>query len=110
MKHLKIFENRDGRDEVLDAMVEFDRICDLIKDFINLEQLHNKKVKDIYHYYFEKDVDEMGDMVLFALFGDNDKHDNDDNPGVMLFEEDQKKLYEFIQNPELYKNTKNFNL
>lgn len=110
MKHLRLFEGKDGKDELLDAYIEFERICNLIRDFINFERLHHKKVKGVYYYYFEKDVEVVGDRVLFAMFGDLDKDSDDDQPGVMLNREQQKQLYRFIENPTLYKSERKYNL
>ena len=68
MKYLKIFEN-NGEQVVLNAMNEYDRICDLMRDFINFEKLYNKEVKHVIKYYYETDVFEDGDNIIICLFG-----------------------------------------
>lgn len=109
MKHLRLFEDVDGMDVVLDAMLEYDRVCELIKNFINFEKLYySKPIEKIIYFYFEKNVSKIGDNVLFAVL---DEFDTDDSPpAIMIDEEKQKKLYEFIKNPKVYKNMKKFNL
>ena len=110
MKHLRLFEDVDGVDIVLDAMLEYDRVCNLIKEFINFEKLYtDKPIKDIVHFYFEENVSEWGDRILFAVVGDFDK-DEDEAPAIMLNEKQQKNLYDFVKNPKVYKNMRKYNI
>lgn len=110
MKHLRLFENIDGKDVVLDAMLEHDRVCNLIRDFINFEKLYiDKAIKEVVYFYFEKNVSELGDRILFAVIGDFDR-DEDTPSAIMLNEEQQKDLYEFVKNPKVYKNMKKYNI
>ena len=110
MKHLRLFENTNGKNDLIDAMVEYERICNLIKEFINFENIHDKPVEDIVMYYYEENVAVVGDKYLFVIFGDNDKDHFDDQPGLTINEDYQQKLYDFISNPKIYKSSKKYNL
>lgn len=110
MKHLKTFENKNGKSQLLDAMIEYNRICSLIVDFINFEGLVGEdEIRNVIYYYYEADVKKIGDSVLIVVFGDYEERELD-IPSIVISNENEEKLHEFIQNPELYKSTKKYNL
>jgi hypothetical protein len=109
MKHLRIFESKNSEKLVLDAMTEYDRICDLMRDFINLENLNgNIKVAEVLRYYIEKDISTDVDAAIFADIIEVGKYHYDGDDTIMIT--DLEKLYRFIDNPEQYKNSKKYNL
>ena len=109
MKHIKLFENSNGEQIVLNTMNEYTRICDLIRDFINIEKLYNIEVHNVIRYYFEKDMEVIGDSVIICIFGFNDR-DYDEDVSIFINEEQQKKLYKFIEDPDLYRSAKKYNI
>lgn len=110
MKHIKLFENNSGKLQLQNAMDEYDKIGKLIRDFINFEGLVTEgKIKDVVYYYYETNVEKVGDKILFVVFGDYEKN-RLDVPAIMILNEDEKKLYKFIEDPDLYMNTKKYNM
>jgi hypothetical protein len=92
MKHLRLFENKDGKDILLDAMIEYERVCSLIVDFINLEKLVTEGgIKNVVYFYFEKDVEVIGDRVLIVVFGDYEERTLD-IPSIMINNEEEKEI------------------
>jgi len=110
MKINKVFENRDGKDILLDAMIEYEEVCGFIKDFINFEGLvTDGTIQNVVYYYYERDVEKVGDIILIVSFGDWEERKLG-VPSIMIDNETEKKLHRFIENPSLYKSTKNYNI
>lgn len=108
MKHLIIFESKSAEKLVLDTMNEYDKICDLIRDFINLEELSDGVINHVTRYYVEHDVDDNIEFAIVAEAFKVGRYDPDDDNFVLI--KDLEKLYRFIDNPEQYKNSKKYNL
>lgn len=108
MKHLKLFEN-NSENEVLNVMNAYDDMCDKIRDFINFE--YNMDTQHVIRYYYETDIDKIGDKGLIVEYGklriDNTILPADERVFVTT---DLTSLYSFIDNPELYKKTNQYNL
>ena len=105
-----IIINKTNNKILLDAMVEYDRVGELIKDFINFEKLiGDDKIRNVVCYYYEKNVEEMGDKILFVVFGQYEDRKLD-IPSIMIDNEYEEKLHEFIQDPNLYMSAKKYNL
>jgi len=101
MKYLKKYENLSTAEKMVkNAFDEYDRICDLITDFIKFEKIVNFNIKYVFRYYFENDEDENGEYIV-AIF-------DDEEPGIIIH--NLEDLYRFIDNPEQYKSSKKYNL
>lgn len=111
MKHLKTFESKgdNGKKLLNTVMHSYDRMCDTIKDFINFEGLVGDEIRNVVYYYYETNVEKIGDRVLFVVFGDYEKNQLD-IPAILINNKNERKLHEFIEDPELYKSTKKYNL
>ena len=109
MKHLKIYENKSIENKVLNIMNQYDDMCDVICDFINFEYDENKGY--VLRYYIEEDLEVVGDKGIIAQYGkytkDGKSIPKDERSYVIM---DIDSLYKFIDNPELYKKTKKYNL
>ena len=109
MKVNRVFENKNGKDILLDAKIEYEEVCGFIRDFINFENLVSGTIKNVTRYYYERNVEKFGDSILIVVFGDYEKKDLD-IPAILIDNETEKDLHKFIEDPELYKSTKNYNL
>lgn len=111
MKHLKIYELKKSENLVMNTMNEYDKICALICDFINLEKLYScGPVKYVIRYYFENNIEVDGDVGMFTDNVNMDYKESDDCPGSMIVGKDLENLYSYIDNPDVYKNTKKYNM
>jgi len=111
MKHLKIYENKKSENLVTNAMKEYDKICDLICKFINLEKLYPcEPIKYVIRYYFERSMEEEGDIAMFTSNVNMNYKEEDGCESSMIIGKDLENLYSFIDNPEVYKSTKKYNM
>lgn len=107
MKYLKLFENINGKNKIQNLLYEYNKMCNMLQDFIILENKVNKEdIRDVYMFYYESNLDEIGKESLVVSFVDKDR----EYGGTILNEKELEKLYKFIENPELYKQTKKYNL
>lgn len=113
MKYLKQFENNNIEKTLKSVADEHSVYCDLIKDFINIEKLwedlYKKEITSVTFYYYEHDFAVVGDETIIAVIEENYLSD-DENIPIAISEDMFDKLYKFIENPELYKNSKKFNV
>ena len=111
MKHLRIYENKKSENLVTNAMKEYDKICDLICEFINLEKLYPcEPIKYVIRYYFENNVNDKDDVAMFTENVNMNFKNVDGCENSMIIGKDLENLYSFIDNPEVYKNTKKYNI
>ena len=107
MKHLKLFEKKDSKQIVENTVGEYEKIGNLIRDCIKFEN-PNMDIRNVYYYYYESNFIEDGDVVLITCYT-NMKYQEVDEPYVFAGKE-LEDLYEFIDNPGLYKETRKYNL
>jgi hypothetical protein len=108
MKHLKLFENKNSNKEVKNAVDEYTRIGDLIRDYIKFTDT-SIEIMDVYYYYYETDLEEIGDVGLIISYTGPRRTTSDDYVYTICNEE-LESLYVFIKDPELYMSSKKFNL
>lgn len=108
-KFTENIKNSSNKSEKLvkNVMNEYDNICNLIYQFIIFENIE-KNIKSVTRYYYETNVSVVGDTAMFYEF--IKLKDDGDYPVFMLNEDELEKLYEFIDNPSLYKSTRKYNL
>ncbi len=109
MKHLRIFENINTEKLVKDTMDEYERICDLICEFINLEKLYPCfPIKYVMRYYFDEFEDNQ--IALFAQVQNVDTKYDEDCLISMIEGQNLENLYIYINDPEQYKSSKKYNI
>ena len=121
MKYLKLYEKKWNKNKLDSFLFDKEEICNLIKEFI-IEEYPNY-CEDIYSVISFRLTN--NDSVLYTSSGNVSNVKN--NPKMMLVEmlikpmksgitndtfliTDLDKLYSFIEEPDLYKSTKKYNL
>ena len=108
MKHLRIFENKDPQHMIDNAIKDYNVVADLIRDFIKFEN-PDMDIKDVYYYYYAHDLKEDGDKGLIVSYTDSMRKTNDEYVHL-IYDSDFKKLYRFMEVPELYMSTNKYNI
>jgi hypothetical protein len=107
MKHLKLYETKFDQNYLINFDEEKYQLYQLIHDFIQVEKIWNfEDNSDIIDIFLQHDMDKVGDTTLNIIVMDSDLN----NETFYLSEEQLKKLYTFLKDPELYKAAKKYNL
>ncbi len=106
MKHIKLFENNIAN-QLKTTINEYNRFGDLIRDYLAFNE-PELDIKDVYYYYFEKDINDVGDEGIIVSYTNSDR--SEDTEGRIIFDKQLPELYKFIEDPELYKETKKYNI
>lgn len=107
MKIRKFNENYN-EDYLRKIIKEKDDIGNLIRRFSILENIYTFEKNDyILDYYYEKDLEVVGDKALIVTL-ENVKEGTLDS--YMIFNEKLKDLYDFMNNPNEYFNVKKYNI
>jgi len=109
MKHIGLYEKTWNETILKRFIKEKEGIYNLIKKFLIEEG-----------YTVNMGVIKNGDAIIDVYFANNDGRDflvvkiedinGQDEDSVLIDGLDLENLYKFIDNPELYKNTKKYNL
>lgn len=105
MRYLESYSKKDIEKNFRNLINEHNNMCKLIKDYINF---NNSKLdaKEVYTFYFESSLNEIGDEGIIVSYLSNDGADE----GVIIYDDDFEDFFEYLEDPGLYKSKKNYNL
>lgn len=113
MKHLKLFENSSEKwslSKVEELYDDMEQMGKLIFEYLTFNNFVKPKDKEYYHYHFEEFwLDEEEDIFFSVLY----KHTQYKNPEEIRYDFTKNQfddLMGYMNDPETYKNSKNYNI